>query len=97
MKILITHLMTSNVMVRTLKLSGSFFIFSLSVMQIRMTKMTRYDNGESISHPTKVVFFFSSPFSVNFKLLKCLLSSLVGTNEVYDGKYLYKYIHTIYQ
>lgn len=46
-------LIVSIVMFKTLKLNGSFFKFSLSVMQMRMMKITKYDNCENIKHVNK--------------------------------------------
>ena len=63
------HLITSMVMFKTLKLRGSFFNFSLSVMQIRIIKMAREESGDNIRHSSKVFLFpvcFGSPFSKIF-------------------------------
>lgn len=75
-------LMTSNIMFKVEKLSGSFLSLLLSVMQATITNMVLNPSGEN------------AKFCTNDPLLPSVLSSvvlvypLVGANVSDDGKYL---------
>ena len=74
--------MTSNIMFKVEKLSGSFLSLLLSVMQATITKMMLHPSGEN------------AKFCTNDPLLPFVLASVVlvsplgGANVADDGKYL---------
>ena len=77
------YLITSIVMLSTLKLKGSFFILSLSVMQIRTTKMAKQERFEHVKYSNRVLFLLElSP------LVETLSWSFMGRKVVYGGRYL---------
>ena len=74
--------MTSNIMFKVEKFSGSFLSLLLSVMQATITKMVLHPSGEKAKFCTDdhlLPFVFSSVV---------LVSSLGGANVADDGKYL---------
>jgi len=76
------YLIVSIVMFKTLKLSGSFFKFSLSVRQMRMMKITKYDSCENIKHVNKCLLGSS------LRIFGAVSPFLTGRNEVCGGRYL---------
>jgi hypothetical protein len=77
-----THLMTSNIMFKVEKFSGSFLSFLLSVMQATITKIVLHPSGEK----TK---FCTDDHLLPFVFLSVVLvSSLGGAYVADDGKYL---------
>lgn len=78
-----TDLVTSTMMLNTLKLRGSLFIFSLSVIQIRSTKMAKYESCDNVKYSANVflplILLFVETFS---------WSSFTGRKEVLGGRYL---------
>lgn len=79
----VIYLITSIVIFNTLKLTGSSFRLFLSVMQMRMMKITRYDSCESTR-------FSAAVFPLFFLISDCSGLCSSGRNEVYGGRYLSK-------
>jgi hypothetical protein len=76
-----TCLITSNVMLKTLKFSGSAYIDFLSVIQAR--------NVNNAKHAGLVIAkFFHVVLLLEFLPGKGWLSALIGRNEVSEGRYL---------
>ena len=76
--------MTSNIMFKVEKLSGSFLSLLLSVMQATITKMMLHPSGENAKFCTNdPLLTFPFVFS-----LVVLVSPLGGANVADDGKYL---------
>ena len=67
----------------TLKFRGSFFIFSLSMIQTRITKMTKYESCDNSRCST--YFLFSVLLS---SFCKAFSPPSMGKNEVWGGRYL---------
>lgn len=74
-------------MFKTLKLRGSSFIFSLSVMHIILTKMARYESCENTRFSIMLPRVFGlNDLSAASEGSPSLFST--GRNDVYGGRYL---------
>lgn len=81
------YLITSTTMFSTLKLSGSFFTFSLSVMHNTMMKMTKYESCENTTFSTRAPRRLGSD-DLSVPCGRPPLPSFTGRNDVYGGRYL---------
>lgn len=85
---LIHYLMISTTILKTLKLRGSFLMFSLSVIHTKMIKMTIYDSCDSwiVSNNSLRI---RGVLSIPSDPPASSLSTFAGKNEVYGGRYLH--------